>query len=335
MNAPMKNKTLILCWTLIHLTVCNGCGMLSGKETSYEPVPIRRFDKDLYQLILVDSPERQQVLAHTYPRMFRVLGLSLFNEQETQSDEFFDRLVNYYSEPNLNKLYRDALAGYETVERIENDLGRAFGYMREQFPEKPTPVVYMHVSGLFQNVLVDDSLLSISIDKYLGTDYLLYRDYFDAYQRRGMTPDYVVPDYLTAWLMSEYPFSGNDNVLLDRMIYEGKIKYVVHQAFSQVIPEVWMKYTSEEYQWCKENESRLWKQIIERKQLYTPDRVTTSKYFLERPSSFISDEAPSNLGTWIGWQIVTRYMERTNVSVAELMTHNDAQDILTKSKYKP
>ena len=335
MNAPMKNKTLILCWTLIHLTVCNGCGMLSGKETSYEPVPIRRFDKDLYQLILVDSPERQQVLAYAYPRMFRVVGISLFNDQETQSDEFFDRLVNYYSEPNLNKLYRDALAKYETVERIESDLGRAFGYMREQFPEKQIPVVYMHVSGLYQNVLVDDSLLSISIDKYLGADYPLYRDYFDAYRRRGMTPDYVVPDYLTAWLMSEYPFSGNDNVLLDRMIYEGKIKYVVHQAFSQVIPEVWMKYTPEEYQWCKENESRLWKQMIERKQLYTPDRVTTSKYFLERPSSFISDEAPGNLGTWIGWQIVTRYMERTKISVAELMTHNDAQDILTKSKYKP
>ena len=78
-----------------------------------------------------------------------------------------------------------------------------------------------------------------------------------------------------------------------------------------------------------------WRQIIERKQLYTPDRVTTSKYFLERPSSFISDGAPGNLGTWIGWRIVTRYMERTNVSVAELMNHNDAQDILTKSKYKP
>ena len=34
-------------------------------------------------------------------------------------------------------------------------------------------------------------------------------------------------------------------------------------------------------------------------QLYTPDCVTTSKYFLERLSSFISDGAPGNLGTWI------------------------------------
>ena len=109
----MKNKILILGWTLIHLTGCNGCGMLSSKETSFEPVRIRRFDKDLFQLILVDNPERQQALAQAYPQMFRVLGLSLFNHQDTTSDEFFDRLVNYYSEPNLNKLYRDALAKYE------------------------------------------------------------------------------------------------------------------------------------------------------------------------------------------------------------------------------
>ena len=102
----MKNKILILGWTLIHLTGCNGCGMLSGKETSYEPIHIRRFDKDLYQLILVDNPERQQVLACAYPQMFRVLGLSLFNDPETQSDEFFDRLVNYYSEPNHYEIGR-------------------------------------------------------------------------------------------------------------------------------------------------------------------------------------------------------------------------------------
>ena len=80
------------------------------------------------------------------PILFRVLGLSLFNHQDTTSDEFFDRLVNYYSEPNLNKLYRDALAKYETVERIERDLGRAFGYLQEQFPERQIPVVYMHLS---------------------------------------------------------------------------------------------------------------------------------------------------------------------------------------------
>ena len=103
----MKNKILILGWTLIHLTGCNGCGMLSSKETSFEPVRIRRFDKDLFQLILVDNPERQQALAQAYPQMFRVLGLSLFNHQDTTSDEFFDRLVNYVISDALSAICRN------------------------------------------------------------------------------------------------------------------------------------------------------------------------------------------------------------------------------------
>lgn len=331
----MKKKLFLIFGIVINLMgLFNGCN-LNGKENSYAPFHIRRFDKEFFQLTLVDNPEQQKYLAQTYPQMLKVLGLSLFNNKETTSDVFFDRLVNYYSEPNLNKLYRDALVQYESIENIESDLGKAFGYLHEQLPDMPIPHVYMHVSGFFQNVLVDDSLLSISIDKYMGSDYPLYRDFFDAYQRRKMTPEYIVPDYLAAWLMSEYPFEGNEKVLLERMVYEGKIKYILHQAIPQMIPETLMGYTPQEYQWIRQNESKLWKLIIERKQLYTPDLMTTSKYFLERPASFIADDAPGSSGSWIGWQIVTRYMEKTKSTVAELMNNTDAQEILTKSKYKP
>lgn len=83
--------------------------------------------------------------------------------------------------------------------------------------------------------------------------------------------------------MSEYPFEGKENVLLDRMIYEGKIKYLIHQAFPELKPEVLMGYTETSYNWCKENESNLWKAIIERKHLYTPDLMTTNKYFDNSP----------------------------------------------------
>ena len=88
----------------------------------------------------------------------------------------------------------------------------------------------MHVSGFNQNVLVGDSLLSLSIDKYMGKDYPLYQDFFYDSQKLKMQRGLVVPDYLAGWLMSEYPFAGKENVLLDRMIYEGKIKYLLSQA---------------------------------------------------------------------------------------------------------
>jgi hypothetical protein len=252
-----------------------------------------------------------------------------------QTPAFFERLLNYYAEPTLNRLYRDALKQYENVESIEHELGNGFRRLQNRFPGLRLPAVYLHVSGLRQNVIVADSLLSVSIDKYLGADYPLYRDFFHAGQRRRMERAYVVPDCLTAWLLSEYPFRGDGRVLLERMIYEGKIKYILHLACPQLTPEMWMGYTPAEYRWCRQNEKTLWLLMIERKHLYTPDAATTARYFSAAPSTFIADDAPGNLGVWIGRQIVTKYMDKTHVSPENLMNDGDYREILRKSKYRP
>ena len=86
---------------------------------------------------------------------------------------------------------------------------------------------------------------------------------------------------------------------------------------------------------CEEHASTLWSTIIQRKHLYTPDRLTTEKYFQEVPCTFLSDETPGNIGTWIGWQIVSRYMQETQASLPALMQQTNAQELLTLSKYKP
>jgi len=47
-------------------------------------------------------------------------------------------------------------------------------------------------------------------------------------------------------------------------------------------------------------------------------------------------ESPGNVGSWVGWQIVTNYMKNAgeNVTLQELLkTKPDV--ILAKSKYKP
>ena len=330
----MKKKLSVLLIISV-LSSFSSCDMVTGRNSSAEPIHIIRFDKDLFQLILSDTPELQDKMVAGYPDMLKVIGLSVSDIQDSQRADFFDRLLNYYSEPTLKILYAEALKIYENIETIEADLGAGFQYLKICFPTMQIPTVYMHVSGLRQNILVADNLLSISIDKYLGFDYPLYEDFFFDYQRRKMAQEYIVPDYLKAWLLSEYPFDGNNSVLLDRMIYEGKIKYIIHHALPQVLPEILLGYTSGEYQWCKKNEKIVWQTIIERKHLYTPDAATTAGYFTDKSSAFISDVAPGDLGGWIGWQIVSKYMDRTKVSIVELMNNTDYQEILTKSRYKP
>ena len=331
----MSRNLFITLLTILMLMTVSSCVLVNGRNPSVEPIHIIRFDKDLYQLITLDTPELQQQIATDYPDMLKVIGLSIFRIQDTQQPDFFERLINYYSEPTLNVLYQDVLNSFSTIDSVEVDLSAGFHYMKTCFPTMQIPAVYMHISGLQQNVLIYDSLLSISIDKYMGVEYPLYQDYFYEYQLRKMTPDCIVPDYLKAWLISEYPFTGNDRVLLDRMIYEGKIYHIIHLALPAVLPETLMGYGSSDYLWCKQNEKIVWNFMIEQKHLFTLDAATTARYFSEIPSTFISDEAPGNLGRWIGWQIVNNYMKRTKSSVADLMMNTDYQEILTQSRYKP
>ncbi len=320
----------------IILIICTGCkGQGNQLYASAEPIPIYRFDKDLYQLIQSKDTILEKQLLSKYPEMLEVLGMGVFNMQSTEAPGFFERIIRYYLEPTLNGLYQDAITLYNTIEDIEQQLGSGFAYLQDHFPTMQMPKVYMHVSGLNQNVLVAEGLLSISIDKYMGKDYPLYQEFFYDYQRVKMQPSYIVPDYLSGWLLSEFPFSGKENVLLDRMIYEGKIKYLVAQALPDKTAEELLGYSKETLDWCKANEGELWKAIIERKHLYTPDYMVTTKYFEEAPNNPLSQEAPGNLGIWLGWRIVEKYMKETNATPDALMKQNDAQEILTGSKYKP
>ena len=310
------------------LLLCVSC---KGQEV--EPARISRFDKDLFRLIESNEPGIQGELLCDYPEMLEVLGKGIINMQKTEAPGFFDRLVKFYSEPTLKGLYRDAIALYDSVTDIEQGLGAGFAYLKEHLPFIPLPQhVYMHVSGLSQNVLVGEKELSISIDKYMGKDYPLYGRFFYDYQVEKMQRPLVVPDYLAGWLMSEYPFEGKETVLLERMAYEGKIKYLVSQAMPGLAPHVLMGYPEESLAWCRKNEGALWKAIIERKHLYTPDRMATGRYFEEAPSTFLAPGAPGSLGVWFGWNIVKKYMDETGATVEMLMKTGNAQDILAKSK---
>jgi hypothetical protein len=263
--------------------------------------------------------------------MSEMLGKALFRGDDID----FAHFRNYFSEPTLKSLYKDAGTLYSEISSIEKEFSYGFKRLKKRFPSMQIPAIYMHVSGFGQNMIVANGLLSCSIDKYLGADYPLYKDYFADYRRREMVPERIVKDGLSAWIQSEYPFRGRNNVLLDRMIYEGKIIYILTQTGKNYSYRNILSLTEKEYKWLRNHESAIWKVIIERKHLYTPDAATTSRYFQPLPSVFISDEAPGNLGHYIGYRIVSGYMKRTKSTCEDLMNNNDAQDILNKSKYKP
>lgn len=333
MNAFIR-MGMLLGW-LFFAGSCQGQPANIAKPEEAMPVRIERFDRALLKMIESGDTALGKKLLDAYPYELEIVGKGVLNMQSPAQPGFFERLIRYYSEPTLKRLYEEAVAKYADVSDIETQLGQAFAFLKANFPEMQIPAVYMHVSGFNQNVLVGDSLLSLSIDKYMGEDFPLYQAFFPNYQRIKMQRTRVAADYLTGWLMSEYPFEGNESVLLDRMLYEGKIKYIVSLALPALSPAQLMGYTEAELAWCEAHEKTLWSTIIERKHLYTPDRLTTEKYLRDTPCTFLSDETPGNVGTWIGWRIISSYMQAVKPTLPALMKQTNAQELLGMAKYRP
>jgi hypothetical protein len=264
------------------------------------------------------------------------MGEKIIGIGTTDSAGFFERLEAFFSDSTLMELYRDEIQTFSDISSMEKEISFGFEVLQSEFDSIHIPQLYMHVSGLNRNLIVTDDFISLSADKYLGSIYKLYGDFFYDYQRQNMNPGKIVPDYLLGFLLTNFPFQGKKDVLLDRMLYEGKIRYVLSLLLPAYSDAEIIGYTDKQESWCRENESGIWKTMLQQKHLYTPDHIIVQKYMEDAPfTSFLSDRSPGRTGIWTGYRIIQSYMKHNSrISLQKLMQQTNCQEILRDSKYK-
>lgn len=249
--------------------------------------------------------------------------------------ETADFLSSYFAEPNLHHLYNNVEEKYSNFpfNKTLNDLA---AILQKELPSIPIPQFATHVSGLKQKILVGDSIISVSLDYYMGKDYNFYKEYFYPYQIQKMTPEMIFPDWTQALLITTFP-NNNQESFLSNLIYKGKIEYSLLKLFPKQKEELLLGYTSEEIQWCKKHLTDLWEQIVSRDILFSSDPAIYTPFFNERPYlSLLPKEAPGNIGAWLGLQIIKKYTRKQNLSIQDLWNTTDTpKDILRLSEFNP
>ena len=98
-----------------------------------------------------------------------------------------------------------------------------------------------------------------------------------------------------------------------------------------------MGYTTAQMNYLDKYENKLWGFFVKDNKLYDNNMKLISEFTSDGPfTRAISKECPPRVAMWLGKQIVASYMENNEkVTFQELMKENDAQKILSKSKYKP
>lgn len=334
----MKRQTIILFAIGLMLVACSSEKRKADISDIDVEVKIGRFDQEFWAMKEQNIPEAVAHVDSLYPDLLPVYLERIVQFGEKDDSLTFFTLEKFFADTAVNHLYSDALRVYKDVEMIEAELTEAFRRAKYFFPDKATPRFYMHVSGLNQSVVVGEGFLSLSIDNYLGESYELYeRVGIYNYLRQNMSPEKVVPDYVVAWLASEFPFVPRTGELMEELLYRGKILYVASLLLPDVEESVLMGYTPEQWKWCKKYESDMWLTMIDGKHLFSHDTMIRVKYLNDAPfTSLFSQESPGRAGVYVGWQIIESYMkENPDVSPLELLHSVNASYILQESGYNP
>lgn len=301
------------------------------------PCDIVRFDQILFALDHA-NPEIDEVDPEYYS-FFNFYAKDVLR-LGTLSDPEFPNLLSYFlTDSVMNEIHDTVAIQYPNMIRQEKDFSEAFANYKHYFPEKQVPQIYTHISGLNQSVVVDENMIGIGLDNYLGEDCIFYKMLMTPiplYIQKKMTADHIVRDVMFGWLSSEFVYRPLKNDLLSGLIYNGKITYLMEKILPGYSQERIFNYQKDQLKWCKNNEQSMWEFLIDQEYLFSTGQMLLIKYLNEAPfTSGMPTESPGRAVVWNGYQIVKRYMKNTDVSLDELMREQDYHKILRLAKYRP
>ena len=309
-----------------------------GNNEDKNVIEIRRFDKLLSDYVETGNFSLLQKMKIEYPVETKILIENVLQIGKVNDVGVNLKLRAYYSDSTLTKVLHDVGVKFKDVSEYENQLSTAFERLHSVCPKARIPRVYTFVSAFNQSVVVSDTLIGISLDKYLGENYRVYEHYFLSSQITTMRPERIVPDCLQFYLASEFPEpSDAKKTLLSEMINVGKRAWIIARLTDTPLSESLGLDGENETLW--EENSKIFKQKIHshgEKILYSKDKDFINKVmFLPLSKDKKGYSSFYGCGIPLGCFIVDAYMKANlETSVCDLLKMHDAEKILKDSGFQ-
>ncbi len=284
-------------------------------------IEIVRFDTMFYGA----SPYRLPALKKQFPYLFdpsvpdslwlKKMQDSLLLDLKTQTDSVFADMTP-----------------------VKKKLENLYKHIKYYFPKIKAPKTITLFSDwdYLKRIYLTDTLAFLFIDNYLGENNRIYNS-IPQYIRHNMNPEHIPVDWAERFAQRLIP-APKTGTLLEKMIHHGKILFLQKVLLPSVADSVIIGYTSEKWQWAKDNEADVWLYFLDNKLLFSTDPKLDSRFIDLAPfSKFytgVDNESAGMIGRYIGWQIVKKYMDKTGTDI-QSMLRTPAEQLFRQSKYKP
>ena len=333
------NKLFITATTILFLTACKHDKLdIDVSDVKVPEVKFMRFEKDLFAITPQNSNVKKQELEKKYGSFYYMFTNSIkgrSNPNDTNS------LLEFVGNKDMYDAYKETQKSISDADitELETGLTECLKRIKYHFPNHKLPKHFTTcMSGFDFNFAYPDSVMGVSLDMYLGRTNMFYKMLqWPNYQVRLLSKEYMLPDMVRGWMLSEFDTNDSINNLLNNMILFGKVYYACDAILPGVADSIKIGYSKNQIAYCKEFEKNLWGYLAAENRLYDNNLKVVIELTNDGPyTAAISKECPPRIAMWVGWQIVKSYMKNNeSVTLEQLMREKDAQKILSKSKYRP
>ena len=301
-----------------------------------ENIELNRFDTQLFELVSKGSPAAVvDSLNAKYPDFFpfytgEMLGLSspFYSDAMNQASR-----LQFFTDPGVRILLDTVVKSHSSLDI--SDLKKHLAYYKKLLPAPDTFKIWT-INSIFnyQCATYGDTIL-IGLDLFMGEKFQ-YPENIPHFIRHTYSKEYLAPKVLRTLLEKdvEQPKSYK---MLDQMIRNGKIMYAMQMMLPEFPEYMVTNYTKEQYIWVRKHEGQIWETFLSDDLLFSNDYDKYRKHVEPSPNApNMPAEAPGETGNYIGWLIVQKFMEKyPQTTLKQLFDNQDAQKILTASRYKP
>jgi hypothetical protein len=222
---------------LIVLSSCEWKLKPNDEDGDDDHITIMRYDRLESRYLTTGDFSALQQMNTEYPIETRTLVEKMLQIGEVSDPDISNRFLRFFQDSILQTIISDAESEYANMDDISQSFNDVFSKLRKWIPNLPIPKIYTQIGALDQSIVIGDNTIGISLDKYMGAKYPIYKRFgFVEEQLNTMGRNFIVPDGVSFYLLSLYPMENYDQrTQLEKDLHMGKVMWVVNEALGQEV----------------------------------------------------------------------------------------------------
>ena len=298
---------------------------------------VNRFEQALFAINAENVVELSSKWKADFGTFDEVFASQIMHKGNLTDEEYHQELLTFTQHKDMREAYDSVAVLFSDFSAIEAELEFAFWQFSDDFPSYPIPEITTFFGGFNYGVVTYDNNIAIGLENFLGENSKYYSLLGDPnYLRFQKQKKFIASNVMEVWLNEYFQQYLGGRDLLSQLIYKGKVMYCIDKMLPELAMQDKFRFTAEQMDWVKENEVSIWQYIVHEDLLFSKDEQQFRTLINYAPfAKGMPPESPGRVAYYIGYKMVSEYMDNNEIDMEELMYLSDSRQFLRQSKYKP